>query len=131
MFGGLIDRCRLLNNFYSDIINSAISIYPDHLPTTREVSSKPYSLSLRFISQSSSQVMQIEIYRGQKFSVPLLAEMQSGNTSTIVTAITSSTARLETYQTSQQLPDYCAPLSYTIYSTESREQVVLYPDGPC
>ena len=42
-----------------------------------------------------------------------------------------SLARLEPYQYSQQLPDYCAPLSYTVYSNNSHEQVVLYPDGPC
>ena len=65
------------------------------------------------------------------FTVSLLAKMQYGITAAIVTAVTSSTARLETYQTSQPLPDYCAPLSYTVYSNESHEQVVLYPDGPC
>ena len=67
--------------------------------------------------------MQVEVYRGQKFTVPLQAKMQYGNTSTIVTAITSSTARLETYQTSQPLPDYCASLSYAVYSNKSHEQV--------
>ena len=73
----------------------------------------------------------MKVHRGQKFTVSLLAKMQYGTSATIVTAITSSTARLETYQTSQSLPDYCALLSYTVYSNESREQVVLYPDGPC
>ena len=73
----------------------------------------------------------MNVYRGQEFTVPLLARMQFGNTSTIVTAITSSTARLETYQTSQPLPGYCHSLPYTVYSNKSHEQLVLYLDGPC
>ena len=124
MFGGLMDRCRFLYSYIS--IDDIISIYPGSQPTSRDISSKPYSLRV-----CTSKSTQVEVYRGQKFTVSLLAQMQFGSTSTTVTAITSSTARLETYQTSQPLPDYCAPLSYTVYSTESHEQVALYPDGPC
>ena len=135
MFGGLIDRCKFIDYYYDSVIaiGFAISIYPGSRPTSKEISSKPYSLSLCNFSYIPSKVMhnQVEVYRGQQFTVPLQAEMQYGNIATTVTAITSSTARLETYQTSQPLPDYCAPLSYTVYSNESNEQVVLYPDGPC
>ena len=132
LFGGLMDRCTIK---YFDgkfwLNGGAISIYPYILPTKTDISSKPYSLCLCSFSCNLSEIMQVEVYRGQKFIVPLLAKMQFGATTTIVTAVTSSTARLETYQTSQPLPDYCAPLSYTVYSNESHEQVVLYPDGPC
>ena len=38
---------------------------------------------------------------------------------------------MEINQTSQYLPDQCNILPYTLYSTESHEEVVLYPDGPC
>ena len=135
MFGGLMDRCKI-NEFHkgqSTLNSGAISIYPHSLPTPREISSKPTSLCLCTINSHtcSSRSMDAKVFRGQNFTVPLLTEMQYGITATNVTAITSSTARLETYQTSQPLPDYCAPLSYTVYSIESHEQVVLYPDGPC
>ena len=70
-------------------------------------------------------------YQGQKFIIPLLANAQVGTTSTTVTAITSSKAKLEIYQTSQPLPNYCHPLPYTLYSSNSGEELVLYPDGPC
>ena len=134
MFGGLMDRCHIgkeTGTWWID--HGAISIHREFgsKPTKREISSKPYSFCVCAIDCIESEPMQVEVYRGQKFSVPLLAKMQFGNTSTIVTAITSSTARLETYQTSQRLPDYCTPLSYTVYSNESHEEVVLYPDGPC
>ena len=137
MFGGLMDRCRQLYHYYSNsIIDDTISIYPHSHPTTRELSSLPYSLCMCAFSHvycDISQVLQVQVkvLRGQKFTVTLQAETQYGPTATIVNAITGSTARLDTYQTSQPLPDYCAPLSYTVYSTESHEQVVLYPDGPC
>ena len=141
LFGGWMDRCRILHYFDShSAVTNAISIYPGSQPTTKEISSKPYSLCLTYstfeiLCSSSSKVMQVEVYRGQKFTVPLQAKMQYGPSAAIVTAVTSSTARLETYQTSQVLPatdyNYRVFLSYTVYSTESHEQVVLYPDGPC
>ena len=132
MFGGLMDRCKVREEHGETYLyKNAIFIYPGSQPTKREVSSKPYSLCLCSIKCIGSEVMQVEVYRGQKFKVPLLAKMQYGTTATIITAITSSTARLETYQTSQPLPDYCALLNYSVYSNESHEQVVLYPDGPC
>ena len=137
MFGGLMDRCNFrYHYYYGHDFDDAISIYPGSLPTAKEISSDPYSLCLcTKVSHNSfstrSNVVQVEVFRGQKFTVPLQAKIQYGNTATIVTTITSSTARLETYQTSQPLPDYCAPLSYTVYSNESHEQLVLFPDGPC
>ena len=59
----------------------------------------------------------------------LLARAQVGTTPTTVTA--SGMRKLETSQAFQQLPDYCHPLPYTVYSTDSYQEVVLYPDGPC
>ena len=133
MFGGLMDRCKFKDRDMQSSWNpgEVISIiYPDSL-LTREISSRPYSLCLCPSPCIPQDVMEVKVYKGQTFIVSLLALTHSGATATTVTAITSSTARLETYQTSQPLPDYCAPLSYTVYSNQSHEQVVLYPDGPC
>ena len=135
MFGGLMDRCRIEDGLFGEswISGGAISIYPDSKPSEKEISSKPYSLCLcsAINSDCIAHTQGVEIYRGQKITIPLLAKMQYGTTTSTVTAITSSTARLETYQALQLLPDYCTPLSYTVYSNERHEQVVLYPDGPC
>ena len=140
MFGGLMDRCTFrYHYYYSHDIGNAISIYPGSRPTANDITSEPYSLCLctKFshysfcIVKSNARYFKVEVYSGQKIIVPLLAKTQYSNTAAVVTAITSSTARLETYQTSQPLPYYCIPLSYTVYSNESHEQVVLYPDGPC
>ena len=72
----------------------------------------------------------MEVYRGERLVVPLLAFAQGGATETKVTAVTSR-AKLDISQTTQNLPDYCYGLSYTLYSTADREDLVLYPDGPC
>ena len=132
LFGGLLNRCTTwdAHNNASYINRKAFSINFESI-TTEEISSQPYSLCYCTIVSCQSRTQHMQVYRGQKFTVPLLAEGQAGTTPTIVTAITSSTARLDIYQTSQQLPDFCFPLTYTVYSTESHERVVLYPDGPC
>ena len=140
MFGGLMDRCKFLyhHSHHINIFGNAIFIYPGSRPTAKDISSDPYSLCLctkvshnSLSIRSKFNVLQVEVFRGQKFTVPLRAKTQYGNISTIVTTITSSTARLETYQTSQPLPGYCHPLPYTVYSNKSHEQLVLYLDGPC
>ena len=129
-----MDRCNHIQYFQFDHV---LSIYIPWFPTyykrniIQAIFTESVHFLLRIIQIHACIAMQVKVYRGQKFAIPLLAEMQFGNTSTIVTAITSSTARLETYQTSQPLPGYCHPLPYTVYSNKSHEQLVLYPDGPC
>ena len=63
MFGGLLDRCKFLD-FYSHDIGDAISIYPGLQPTTKEISSEPYSLCLCTKFFYNSRVMQVEVCRG-------------------------------------------------------------------
>ena len=135
LFGGMLNKCKTWKTRSGDsyVHSKVFSINPEWFITGTEISSEPYSLCLcsYIFMCSTSRILKVEAYRGQKFTVPLIAEGQVDSTTTMVTAITSSTAKLETYQTSQLLPGYCHPLPYTVYSTESHEQVVLYPDGPC
>ena len=99
------------------------------------MASKPYTMHIRNQVKTFDlrciQRKNIAVYRDERFTVLLLARDQVGITSTTVTAITSENARLESYQTSQPLTDDCHLLSYTLYSTDSHERVVLFPDGPC
>ena len=99
----------------------------------KEITSKPYELC--FCNETNllecKKTISVEVHRGQKFTLPLLANIQTGTTSTQITAIISSKAKLEINQTSQYLPDQCNILPYTLYSTESHEEVVMCPDGPC
>ena len=71
------------------------------------------------------------MYKGQTFTVPLLAKAQVGNTSTTVIATTGLQAKLDPSEVSQQLPNHCHNLSYNVCSTNSSREMTLYPDGPC
>ena len=134
IYGGLLDRCQLRPDSMIDN-NSFLKIITINSTSKnrKEITSKPYELC--FCNETNltecKKTISIEVHRGQKFTLPLLANTQTGTTSTQITAITSSKAKLEINQTSQYLPDQCNILPYTLYSTESLEEVLLYPDGPC
>ena len=140
LFGGLLSKCKNRNGYEYKL--TGVSYISEHQIDTasvarrKEITSKPYRLCIcktfgTDIYCSTSRVIYTEVYRGQTFTVPLLARTQYGIASTTVTAITSATARLGTHQTSQRKTEYCHRLPYTVYSTETHEQVELYPDGPC
>ena len=123
LFGGLLNKCQITSDTHSgsSYVNSMQDFYINYewFITGTEISSKPYSLCLCsdidiFMTCSTSRTLHKQVYRGQKFTVSLLAEGQVDITATTVTAITSSTAKLETYQTSQPLPGYCRHLPYTL-----------------
>ena len=73
----------------------------------------------------------VTVFSGQPFNVSLLAAAQVGTTTTLATAVTSSTARLEAFQTTQFVRNGCHMLQYTVYSSKSYEEIKLYADGPC
>ena len=135
IYGGLLDRCQLRSYCTRTGMSFLLDIITINSTTKnrKEITSKPYELC--FCNETNllecKKTISIEVHRGQKFTLPLLANTQRGTTSTQITAITSSKAKLEINQTSQYLPDQCHSLPYTLYSTESHEVVVLYPDGLC
>ena len=141
LYGGLMDRCIVRSFYETPFAQFALTVRSDADGGARNITSKPYEFCLcpylllskikGFSRVFCQRLQSVQIYRGQMFTVSLQAITLMGTTSTTVTAITSSRARLEIYQTSQPLPDYCHSLPYTLYSTDSHEELVLYPDGPC
>ena len=142
LYGGLLDRCRMKTESWETVYSTFIDNHVIRVNSQiiinkgREITSEPYDLCVCNSNQSSTyrfcvKTHSVQVYRGQQFLVPLHAIAQVGTTSTTVTAITSAKAKLEIHQTSQQLPDHCFMLPYTVYSIGSHEQVVLYSDGPC
>ena len=95
LYGGLLDRCKVENalkystayNFFNLAVHSKES----------RITSKPYELCICQHAIDCQQKQSVQVYRGQKFIIPLLANAQVGTTSTTVTAITSSKAKLEIY----------------------------------
>jgi predicted outer membrane repeat protein len=135
LFGGLLDKCqhnsRKNNIIYNFITNATIETQDSTSPA---IASKPYSMCFcnrgELVCLESKK--EVSIYRGQRFTVSIIALAQGGiPTSTAVTAILSPTARLEVNQSIQITSKECTTLAYNIYSQNNIEQIVLYPEGPC
>ena len=146
MYGGILDRCQLKSvnvdgaiqystdyNLLESKIN--VTLHPNN--SINIVSSDPYQLcyceKLNDHFLCKDEMMDISIHKGQKFRVSLFAIAQAGShVVTTVTARTSDSARLESNQTYQKLSQHdCSSLVYNLYSTEDREELTFYPDGPC
>ena len=146
MYGGLMDKCRIFSLVPSTLYVNATEVKSDILYSvlmdyevfkskeTDVIASEVYILCFCVDNQefNCSKVTSIETYRGQTFSVPLLALSQGDTiTSTLLTAKLSRTARLELNQSTQALSQNCTNVAYTLYSTEEYEELIVYPNGSC
>ena len=149
LYGGMLDRCQLLIDGFSGkssivpyVFLKTIFIFDifDQNPHStqsgvRKMTSQPYQLCFCKEGSSSyncSGIKNIEIHRGQKFILPLLALDQFKYfVSTHITAKVRESATLKLNQSYQVLPRHCSLLSYNLYSTKDSEELVLYLDGPC
>ena len=99
------------------------------------ITSEPYKLCFcksRPEYIDCSEVKEINLYRGQKFSLSVSAVAQGGAVvPTLVMAKVSSTARLKLNQSSQSHNNHCTDLVYNLYSTQDSEELILCLDGPC
>ena len=141
LYGGLLDRCQLLIDDFAK--KSSIIAYPllrtvftidNPQSGVREIASQPYQLCFceDEHSYNCSSIKNIEIHRGQKFNLHLLAIDQfKYSTPTQITAKVRGSATLKLNQSYQMLPQHCSLLSYNLYSTKDSEELVLYIDGPC
>ena len=146
MYGGLLDRCRLheesnrINTY--DNFGKIVSIevlkrrgvfrVTQQNTTAEAISSEPYELCFcNHDVVNCTEVLRKEVHRGETFTVPLIATTQGGSSSTLITAVNSRTSSLKLGQGSQNLPRHCSGLAYNVFSTESYEELTLYPNGPC
>ena len=150
LFGGLIDKCRIVSIdqvseteiFDWDVLYEIL--LEDNILDIRSnntngsggiITSEPYTLC--FCSNKTdyncTASINIEVYRGRKFDVSLLALAQvSSIASATVRAESSPTTRLQLEQDAKVLHRNCTTLFYTLYSTEEHGELVLYPDnGGC
>ena len=142
LYGGLFDRCRIhiLNLDWSltklelrKYVNLQVGASPANM-SSRIMASKPYQLCFCTSDEEYNcfKSISVKVYRGQKFTVPLLALDQMGNfTSTLVTAKTSPGMRVFENQRMQNVYRTCTNTEYQLYSMKDYEELILYPDGPC
>ena len=131
LFGGLLDRCRVREDFAQTFLTGSEPDIILNITTgsniTQAITSHLYGLCFcdgPYHSLDCSGARAVQVHRGRKFTVPLVAIAQrSSVTSTSVTAITSPSASLKLPQSTQHLPQYCSNLTYNIYSTMEEEKV--------
>lgn len=132
LYGGLLDRCQQIHYLpYKWLMNR---LFHGEIETARLITSQPYQLCLceSVLDYNCLGRQTAHIYRGQKLRLSVLALDQTpALVSTTIKALKSSNARIESNQNPQMLPQECSTLSYNLFSTQSREQLILYPDGPC
>ena len=141
LYGGLLDRCKLNNILISAPFEEPYSFFfsfiqilskLDEQITRQTVTSKPYRLCFCNSSNTCNTTRSIAVHRGRVFSVHLQAGGQGGATSTEVMATTNQYfSRLKLSESTQILYPNCTQLSYTIYSTQDNEDIVLHVDGAC
>ena len=135
LFGGLLDKCLLdLKNDGSYTMDPyGLIKHVFHVQSETDVNSEPFYLPFcENDSPSRFESLTMYMYRGQEFNVSLAA-LEQGNvpTSTSVTAKVASNARLGLNQSMQTISAGCNSLSYTLYSVQDQERLLLYVDGPC
>ena len=132
LFGGLLDRCLMPVHNTFVIPSEAISrnFYIGGFDDVHGITSQPYQLCFCYCNGCTST--SVKIYPGQSFIIQLRAiDQMNRSISTKVNAKVQETAYLKLHQSSQKLPSDCFGLKYSLYSTASSEEVILYPDGPC
>ena len=137
LYGGLLDKCRqnsgsqvfvLLKRLFDFKI---LTIIDPENTTVKSVSSEATKLHICRRNQEYQNNIYKEVFRGQRFTVPLVALAQAKTLiATQVLAITHS-SRVRLLQKTQALQEGCSDMTYNLYSVETHDQLILYPDGPC
>lgn len=138
LYGGLLNRTRLLRvldrlpyEYFTAFCQ--INVSPQH-SQTNAITSDPYQLCScdSDVIDDCSGIHNVSVYPGQTFSFQILAIGQGKSVvPTTVSASISSTARLQLNQSLQDISRHCSNVTFNLYSTESREQLTLHPEGPC
>ena len=148
IYGGLMDKCRVISrarqdkHIWNDQWDLLWNIMMEHTifdiqrrsHVTKAISSEAFVLCFCNSRQeyNCSKQINMTVYRGQKFSVSLLALSQGDFIiSTSVSSILSPTARLELNQSVQALPEECTELKYNLYSTKEDEKLLLFTNSTC
>ena len=142
LYGGLFDRCGvpILNSDKSVTKHELRNIFKLQTETSlastssRIIASKPYQLCFCTSKERYNcfRSTGVEIYRGQEFTVQLVALDQMRNlTSTSITAKTSPETWVIREQRIQNISQNCTSTKYQLYSRKAYDELILYPDGPC
>jgi len=141
LFGGLLDRSRMLHNLENPYdfftTNCPITVTPN-VREKAPITSDPYQIKLcvNYSIDSDVHERSVTVYRGQTFRLSIAALGQGNSTvSSKVIASLNSSATLKINQNTQYIGSHCSELTFNLFSTltgtDSYEMLRLQVDGPC
>ena len=142
LYGGLIDKCQILIfeapggttwTLLYPVISKVLRTNTRYNATNDLMTSEVYQLCFckSTLKLNCSEVRAIEVYRGQKFNVSLLALAQGGIVASTTVTAKSPRARLKPNQNLQAISNNCTTIGFNFYSIGNNEKLILYPDGSC
>ena len=144
LFGGLLDRCTQspVNNIAKTQLNTMringlekLLLFSNISTSIDSISSEPVQVCFCYQNRPSCQEQQfpVEVRKGEKFKVPLVAVDQAQN---VISAIIysfpkSNDSGLGEGQLIQNIADSCTNLTFNVFTPNKYEELVLHADGPC
>ena len=137
LFGGLLDRCTVtpLANSYT-VINGVD--YLTNISNTNSLDSvSSEAVGLCFCTSGhkncSLQAPTISVMKGHNFNISLVAIDQVSHSikASVRSYLFTKLGGLGENQLNQSTGDTCTNLTYSVYSPNSYEKLILYADGPC
>ena len=142
LYGGLLDRCAISPFFELDhgFERSGLEYFKFVYNSTNvsTLSSDPVKVRHCLNSQRDCEHSRcfslVKVRKGEVFTVSVVAVDQVGQpvSATIQSSLTHSESGLAEGQLLREIQDKCTELSFSITSTHSCEELILYAsDGPC
>ena len=140
LFGGLLDRCTyspftVRNAYLPTSINVVVHYMNISVQELNSVSSGPVRVCFCTVDRQPDcryNPRPFEVKKGQEFTVPLVAVDQVNNTvpNVIIRSLLSQ-GGLGENQLNQSTGEGCTNLTFSIFSSQPSERLILYADGPC
>ena len=144
LFGGLLDRCT--QSPFNDVVKIQLNttkmnglenllLFSNISTSIHSISSEPVQVCFCYQNKPNclDQQFPVEVRKGEKFEVPLVAIDQTGNpvSATIHSLPKSKESGIGEGQLIQNIADSCTTLTFNVFTPNESEELILYADGPC
>ena len=150
LYGGLLDRCRVsplaevhnrnpdINRRFYQYNGSGLDYFHDSVVTAPDaISSDPVQVCFCFDNLPDCSYLQLDralrVRKGESFTVSLAAVDQGGKmvNTFIQSSLNHSGSGLAEGQLFQRVKTTCTDLMFNVFSSNPREVLTLYANGPC
>ena len=141
LYGGLLDRCTqsqfnkigTAKLYAIDGLEYLLRL--SNINTSNSISSDPVQVCFCLQNQPNctSQNVSVSVFKGERFSVPLVAVDQALHfvSATIHSIPKSNGSGIDTGQLIQSTTNNCTNLIFNVFSSHESEELIVYAEGPC